>query len=257
MVNRLWNDHFGRGIVGTPSDFGIMGERPSHPELLDWLAAELIRNHWSLKKLHKLILTSATWQQSSALNAEAAKVDATNRLLWRKSPLRLEAEMVRDAVLSVAGQLNPAMGGPGFQDFRTFTFNSQFYEIIDPEGYAFQRRSIYRTWIRSGTNPLLDVLDCPDPSTTAPVRAVTTTPLQALALLNNSFMLRMSDRFAERARADAGDQVTAQIERLYFLAYARLPVPDEITIAKEFVAQHGLPAFCRVVFNSNEFLYID
>lgn len=257
IANRLWHYHFGVGIVDTPNDFGFNGGRPSHPELLDWLAAYLIKNHWSLKQLHRAIVLSATYRQASATNTEAVKIDAGNRLLWRKTPLRLEAEMLRDAVLSVSGELNPTMGGPGFQDFRTFTNNSQFYEVIDAEGYAYQRRSIYRTATRSGTNPLLDVLDCPDPSTTAPSRAVTTTPLQALALLNDSFMLRMAERFANRVRGESEGGVASHVTRAYRLAFARDPTPAEITTASEFVAKHGLAAFCRVIFNANEFLYIE
>lgn len=257
IANRLWHYHFGVGIVETPNDFGFNGGRPSHRELLDWLAAELVRGNWSLKQLHRTIVLSATYRQSSAFSEQAAKIDAGNRLLWRKSPLRLEAEVLRDAVLKVAGQLNPTMGGPGYHDFRTFTFNSQFYEVFDPEGYRFARRSIYRTWVRSGTNPLLDVLDCPDPSATTPARAVTTTPLQALALLNNSFMLRMADRFADRVCQEAGEAVDDQVTRAYELAYARPPRPDELAAARAFAGAHGLAAFCRVIFNSNEFLYVD
>ena len=164
-------------------------------------------------------------------------------------------------MLVAAGEFNSAMGGPGFQDFRTFTFNSQFYEPLDPVGYEFNRRTVYRTWVRSGRNEFLDVFDCPDPSTTAPRRAVTTTPLQALALLNNSFTLRMAERLADRARREAGTteapNVEREIEQVYALALQRAPEAEERTEAKSFVAGHGLPAFCRVIFNSNEFLYVD
>ena len=270
VANRLWHYHFGAGLVETPNDFGFNGGRPSHPELLDYLAAELIspspgKGHgngaqggaWSLKHLHRLIVNSATYRQSSRANRAAMKVDAQNRLLWRRNPQRLEAEAVRDAILKIAGELNPAMGGPGFQDFRTFTFNSQFYEMLDPVGAEFQRRTVYRTWVRSGRNEFLDVFDCPDPSTTSPRRAVTTTPLQALALLNNSFTLRMADRLAERARQEAGDAVANQLRAVYDLTYGRAPTADELSRGEAFVAQHGLAPFCRVVFNSNEFLYID
>lgn len=257
IVNRLWQYHFGVGLVDTPNDFGFNGGRPSHPELLDWLATELQRNRWSLKQLHRTIVLSAAYQQAATFSVQAARVDAANRLLWRKTPLRLEAEELRDAVLAVAGQLNRTVGGPGYQDFRTFTNNSQFYEVFDAEGFAFQRRSLYRTCIRSGTSPLLDVLDCPDPSATAPTRAVTTTPLQALALLNDSFMLRMADRFAERLRDEAGGDVAAQVDRAYRLAFARPIGPDERAMAEQFVSQHGLAALCRVMFNANEFLYVE
>jgi hypothetical protein len=257
IVNRLWQYHFGVGLVETPNDFDFNASRPSHGDLLDWLAAELLRQNWSLKKLHRQILLSAAYRRSATYQPGAARVDAANRLLWRKGPLRLEAETLRDAILSVAGQLNPVMGGPGYRDFRTFTNNSQFYEVYDAEGFTFQRRSLYRTVIRSGTSPLLDAFDCPDPSTIAPARAVTTTPLQALALLNDSFVLRMADRFAERLRDESGADASAQIEHAYRLALSRAPEPEELTETKAFVTEHGMPAFCRVLFNSNEFLYID
>jgi hypothetical protein len=273
IANRLWHYHFGAGIVETPNDFGFNGGRPSHPELLDWLAAELInprtpvaqiRNPksenpdppWSLKHLHRLIVTSATYRQSAEANPAASQIDAGNRLLWRKTPQRLEAEALRDAMLAVAGELNPAMGGPGFHDFRTFMFNSQFYEPVDPVGYEFNRRTVYRTWVRSGRNEFLDVFDCPDPSTTAPRRAVTTTPLQALALLNNSFTLRMAGRLAARVGREARG-LEEELSWLYDLAFSRKPQAAELTEARAFVAQHGLVAFCRVIFNSNEFLYVD
>ncbi|MFN0051670.1 MAG: DUF1553 domain-containing protein [Planctomycetales bacterium] len=257
IANRLWQYHFGTGLVETPNDFGFNGGRPSHPELLDFLAAQLQENHWSLKHLHRLIVRSATYRQSSQGNAAALRVDSHNRWLWRRAPQRLEAEAVRDAILTVAGQLNPSMGGPGYQDFRTFTFNSQFYEMLDPVGFEFQRRTVYRTWVRSGRNEFLDVFDCPDPSTTAPRRAVTTTPLQALALLNNSFTLRMADDAARRVAADAGEEAPRQVARLYELAYSRPSSEDELQSAVRFISEHGLAALCRVVFNSNEFLYID
>ena len=272
IINRLWHYHFGTAIVDTPNDFGFNGGRPSHPELLDWLASELleptpitknrnsnssVRNApWSLKRLHRLIVTSAAYRQSSLSNA-AAGVDAGNRLLWHKTPQRLEAEALRDAILVVAGEFNPTMGGPGFRDFRTFTFNSQFYEPIDPVGYEYNRRTVYRTWVRSGRNDFLDVFDCPDPSTTAPRRAVTTTPLQALALLNNSFTLRMADRLAARATRESDRGLDNEIRRVYDLAFHRPAQPEELAEAKGLVLKHGLPAFCRVVFNANEFLYVD
>ena len=157
----------------------------------------------------------------------------------------------------MSGELNPAVGGPGYHDFTTFIFNSQFYDIVDPVGRSFARRSLYRTWVRSGRNPFLEVFDCPDPSTKTPRRAVTTTPLQALSLLNNSFMLRMSERFSERAKRDSGEDVVSQIGRVCVLMYGRAATPDEVAGWREFVAAHGLPALARVLFNSNAFLYVD
>jgi len=221
------------------------------------LASELIDSGWSLKHVHRLMVTSATYLQASRFRADCAAVDAGNRLLWRRSPARLEAEALRDSILSVAGQLNTQYGGPPYRDFDTHVHNSQFYEMTDPDGPEFYRRTIYRTWIRSGRNHLLDVFDCPDPSTTAPARAVTTTPIQALALMNNSFVLRMAERFAERVSTDVGVDPAAQSKRVYELAYGRLPGDEESIVASKFIGAHGLPAFCRVVFNSNEFIHVD
>ena len=257
IVNRLWHYHFGTGIVDTPNDFGFNGGRPSHPELLDWLASELIRSGWSIKRLQRLLVTSNTYRQSSRVREDAARLDTGNRLLWRKSPQRLEAETLRDMLLATAGVLNRTMHGPGFYDFRTFISNSQFYELRDPIGATFQRRSIYRTWVRSGRSPFLDVFDCPDPSTKTPQRAVTTTPLQALALLNNSFVLRMADHCADGIRKDAGDNVGRQVDVLFHTVFGRAPDREEMQLCEELVHQHGLSALCRVVFNSNELLFVD
>lgn len=257
LVNRLWHYHFGLGLVDTPNDFGFNGGRPSHPELLDWLAHELVRSGWSIKHLQRLIVTSATYRQSSVFRDAAAKVDADNRLVWRKAPWRLEAESLRDIMLMLAGELDMVIHGPGYYDFVTFTSNSQFYEMRDPIGTSFQRRSIYRTWLRSGRSPLLDVFDCPDPSTKTPHRAVTTTPLQALSLLNNSFVLRMAERFATRVKAEAGEDVQGQVRRVFEHAYGRPPDSAEQPPCEKLVRDHGLATLCRVVFNSNELLYVD
>lgn len=257
IVNRVWHYHFGSGLVETPNDFGFNGARPSHPELIDWLAADLIEHGWSLKHLHRQILMSATYRQSSQRNPAAAAIDGNNRLLWRKSPTRLEAEDVRDAVLSIAGQLNPEIGGPGYHDFTTYVHNAQFYDMRDPVGASFNRRSLYRTWVRSGRNHFLDAFDCPDPSTKTPTRAVTTTPLQALAMMNNSFVLRMSDQLAARLTNEFGEAPADQIRGATRLAFGRSPADEEITVGAAFINEHGLPAYCRVLFNSNEFLYVD
>ncbi len=258
IVNRLWHHHFGVGLVDTPSDFGFNGGRPSHPELLDHLAGELLRRKGSLKAMHRLVVTSAAYRQSSRWSAAAAKIDADNRLLWRKSPARLEAEAVRDTLLAVAGQLNRDGGGPGYEDFLVTVFGvTQSFKNVDRPGPEYQRRSLYRTWARSGRNNLLDAFDCPDPSTNTPRRAMTTTPAQALSLLNNALVLRMADAFADRLRREAGQNAARQVERAYLLAYGRPAVGEEAAAARQFIDRHGLPAFCRVVFNSNEFLYID
>jgi hypothetical protein len=257
IVNRLWHYHFGIGLVDTPSDFGFNGGRPSHPELIDHLAATLIQHDWHLKPLHRLITTSATYRQASEWRERAASIDADNRLLWRKAPIRLEAESLRDTLLWISGRLNRQMGGPGYRDFTTFVQNTQFYLMQDVDGPAFNRRSIYRTWVRSGRNGLLDVFDCPDPSTRTPRRAVTVTPLQALSLMNNVFVLRSSRELAERVRHEVGDQIDQRIRRVYELAYARQPAEDELILARQFATKHGLPALCRVLLNCNELLYVD
>lgn len=262
IVNRLWHYHFGVGLVDTPNDFGFNGGRPSHPELLDWLAAELIRGDWSLKHIQRCILSSATYQQSSQFAAEAAQVDQNNRLLWRMSPKRLDAETLRDTLLQFAGKLERRSGGPGFYEFTTYVHNSQFYDQRDAIGSTFERRTLYRTWVRSARSNFLDAFDCPDPSTKAPQRAATTTPLQALSLLNNAFVLRMADSLAERAQQahhgpTASGQTREQIAYVLREVFGRSASDLELSEYVEFVNRTNLAAFCRAVFNSNELLYID
>jgi hypothetical protein len=258
MVNRLWHYHFGAGLIETPSDFGFNGGRPSHPELLDWLADEFRRSGYRVKHMHRLLITSAAYRQASRYRPDASKLDGGNRLLWRKSPVRLEAEVLRDAVLSVAGKLNAAGGGPGYQDFKmTIRGATYYYTPHEDDSPEHCRRTVYRTWVRSGRHPLLDTLDCPDPSTATPRRTVTTTPLQALSLLNSDFMLRMADHFARRVEREAGTEVAPQIVRAYSLALGRPPDRQEAELARTIVARHGLAILCRALFNSNEFMYAD
>ena len=257
IVNRIWHHHFGVGFVNTPNDFGFTGGRPTHPELLDYLASRLIESGWSLKAIHRMIVSSEAWQQATIENEHFASQDAENRLLWRGSRIRLDAETLRDSMLSVSGQLNETRGGPSYQDFKTFNFNSQFYEMLDPAGREFNRRTIYRMIIRSGRNRMLDAFDCPDPSATAPKRSVTTTPLQSLSLMNHSFVLRMADHFAARTRSEVGDDIDDQIDRVVRLAWCRSPSDSERDLLKQFVTEHDLASLCRVIFNSNEFLYVD
>jgi len=262
IVNRLWGYHFGAGLVRTPSDFGFQGGQPSHLELLDWLAGQLVHppdgRPWSLKRIHRLIVTSATYRQSSQANEAALKIDADNRLHWRHEPQRLEAEAFRDAVLAVSGQLDPRLGGPGFRDWKeTSAGDNETYTVFDAVGGEFNRRSIYRSSVRSGTSRLLDTLDCPDPSVATPQRSVTSTPLQALTLLNNKFMEYYSSRFAERLKQDAKDDGAAQVRRGYALAFGRPPDDEELAFGQKFVAERGLDQFCLVLLNANEFLYVD
>lgn len=258
IVNRVWQYHFGRGLVDTANDLGFSGGVPTHPELLDWLASELIRQKWSLKELHRTIVLSATWQQASLPRKEALVLDADNRLLWRYSPRRMEAEAIRDAMLAITGQLNSTLGGPSYKDFRPYEHKGgQFYEPQDFVGPEFNRRSVYRMWARGGKNPLLDTFDCPDPSTAAPKRGVTTTPLQALSLLNNSFTLRMADDLAARVTRDVGEDKSKQVARAIELAYGRTATTVEISTSLPLVEKHGLAPFCRVLLNTNGFLYVN
>jgi hypothetical protein len=256
MVNRLWQYHLGRGLVASPSDFGFNGERPSHPELLDWLADELVRAGWSVKHLHRLILLSATYRQSARPNAEAAAVDADNRLLWRFPARRLEAETVRDVMLAVSGQLHPRMGGPSYRPFTITVFNSTFYNLVDETTPEMQRRTVYRMCVNSAKNPLLDALDCPDPSVKAPRRAVTTTPLQALGLMNNAFVLRQARQFAERVARETADGPGARAVLAYRLALGREPTAAETERAVHHLREHGLESLCWVLFNASELLYM-
>ena len=257
IVNRVWHYHFGAGIVETPNDLGFNGGRPSHPELLDWLAAALLERRYSLKALHRLIVTSAAYRQASAPRKDCLRVDAENRLLWRFRPHRLEGESLRDGMLAVSGLLNRAVGGKGFSDYAVRDFNgTAYFDPIDPVGPEFQRRSIYRFTPRGANRGLLDTFDCPDPAAAAPRRAVTTTPLQALSLWNSGFALRMSEAFAARTRKEAAG-VEKRIHRIWQLAYQRDPVPIEVKLATKLIADHGLVPLCRAILNSNEFVTVE
>jgi mono/diheme cytochrome c family protein len=257
LVNRLWHHHFGQGIVTTPSDFGLGGDKPSHPELLDWLADELLRSGWSLKHMHKLIVMSAAYrQQSTSHNDTASRLDAQNRLLWRQNPRRLDAESVHDAVLSVAGTLNPAMGGPGYRDFNFTEAYAPIYDYITPDKPELLRRSIYRFVVRTTPHQFMSTLDCPDPANFTPARAQTTTALQALTLSNNEFMLQQAKSLATRIENET-DSRTAAIRRAFLLCLQREPKAEEQSAATHLVAEQGLFALCRMLINTNEFVYLD
>ena len=276
MANRLWHYHFGRGIVETLNDFGFAGVRPTHPELLDWLAAEFMRGEpagtsqsaprtsggtkrhqaWSVKRLHKLILMSSTYRQGSSLNPAAAAVDADNALLWRYAPRRVEGEVIRDAMLAVAGNLNPQLGGPSFRPFTVTNHGSDFYHLIDKDTPEFNRRSIYRAHVNSGKSPLLDSLDCPDPAVKVPARRVTTTPLAALALMNDSFVQRQVDTFAARVVKETNNDMALAIVRAFQYAFGRSPTATESRMAANLAQDQGLPQVCWVLMNATEFLYV-
>jgi mono/diheme cytochrome c family protein len=262
IVNRLWGDHFGEGLIRTPSDFGFQGGLPSHPELLDWLAGELLHpaegKPWSLKRIQRLIVTSAAYRQSSRSTPKAAQVDGENRLVWRRPLQRLDAETFRDAVLAVSGDLDLRLGGPGYRDFKVSSAgNNETYTVFDALGPEFNRRSLYRTCVRSGTSYLLDTLDCPDPSVATPRRSVTSTPLQALTLLNDVFIEHYAGRFAERLAREAPEGTSAQVRRAFALALARPPTDEEAEFGERFVSERSLAQFCIVLFNTNEFMFVE
>jgi hypothetical protein len=264
IVNRVWQDHFGRGIVETPNDFGHMGALPSHPELLDWLACEFrdggefIRTAGSIKQLHRLIVTSATYRQSCADDSANARLDGGNQFLWRMNRSRLDAEAIRDSVLSVAGQLDLTMGGPGFRDFGFKDDHSPHYAYAeyDPDAAGTQRRSVYRLIVRSVPDPFMETLDCADPSQIVARRNETLTPLQALAMMNNRFMVRMAEHFAERVEK-LGADLPGQIDAACRLAYGRAATDLERRTLVEVAQRHGLASACRLILNANEFVFVD
>jgi mono/diheme cytochrome c family protein len=299
-VNRIWQYHFGKGIVKTPSDFGATGDRPSHPELLDWLAAEFIyptRNAgdrtagrrsdganganpqskgWSWKAMHRLILLSNAYRQSSQFNEQAAAKDPENRLLWRMNPRRLEAEPLRDSILAVSGKLNPEMFGPGIYpriDPDVINSGSRPRWPLDAkDDQSTWRRSVYIFVKRSVLLPLIEVFDCPATVVSGPSRAVSTVSPQALALMNNEFVLQQTGFFAERVAKEAGADRRAQVVRAFEIALNRTPSAKEIEWSLSFLKSQAdgyaqrnnekpdasaLRDFCHAIINLNEFLYVD
>lgn len=253
IVNRVWQHHFGTGLVATSSDFGKMGALPSHPELLDWLAIDLIEHGWSLKHLHRLILSSQTYQQSSQPHSDALKIDADCRLLWRFPPRRLEAEAIRDSILAVSGKLNLTTGGPGFDFFNQRGGLSDYVSLqtFDESGW---RRMIYAHKVRMQAIDIFSSFDCPDGGQMKPRRTQSITPLQSLSLLNSPFTTRQAEFFAERVRAEASHSPTEQIAKAFRLAYSRDPDAEELEYLRTMVDAHGLSQLCRVILNTSEFV---
>jgi hypothetical protein len=258
IVNRVWHYHFGQGLVDTPNDFGKMGGKPSHPELLDWLAVDFRDRGQSLKDLHRLIVRSSVYRQASTHNPDAAKADSGNRLLWRMNRRRLEAEAVRDAVLAVSGKLDLKMYGPGYRPFGFQEDHSPRYKYDehDPDDPVSWRRSVYRFLVRSVPDPFMETLDCADPSLIVEKRNETLTAVQALALLNNKFMVRMAEHFAERA-AQAGDTLEARVSAPWRLGLGRSPTAEELEVLTAYARKHGLANACRMILNTNEFCFVD
>ena len=260
-VNRLWQYQFGVGLVDTPNDFGRNGTKPTHPELLDWLAAELVHPTspapaWSLKHIQRLIVTSATWRQSSQPSKKALDIDASSRLLWRFPPRRLEAEGIRDSLLAVSGNLDSKAGGPSFFLHNVDRENVYHYHPKEEFGTNDTRRMVYAFKVRMEQDGIFGAFDCPDGSLVIPKRSVSTTPLQALNLFNSRFMLQQSEILTQRLRRDAGEDRRAQIQRAWNLAFNRTATQAELDDATAFANASGMPALCRALLNSNEFLFI-
>lgn len=255
LVNRIWQHHFGTGIVQTPSDFGNNGVRPTHPELLDFLANRFIATGYSMKSVHRHILLSATYQQSSAPRPDALAADAACRFLWRYPPRRLEAEPIRDSILAVSGALDLTMGGPGWSAFQDNTNYVRVYNPRDDWGPPQWRRAIYQTVVRMRVDGVFGAFDCPDAGQVAPKRTVSTTALQALNLFNSTFIMQQSDRLARRLKGDVGDSPSRQVRRAFALAYSREPTAEETELSVNFIKQQGLTLFCRALLNSDEFVF--
>jgi len=258
LVNRVWHYHFGTGIVDTPGDFGFLGGQPTHPELLDYLAHRLHANGWKLKALHREILLSQTYQQSADFRESAARVDKDARFLWRFPPRRLGAEEVRDTMLAVTGKLDERMGGPGFRLYDYKSDNVSTYSALDKVGPETYRRAVYHQSARASVVDVLSDFDLPDNAFGVPRRANTTTPLQALTMLNHSFTLDMATALANRVEKETGkEDATKQVQRANTLAFQRQPSKSELTAATALITKHGLNAFCRALLNANELIYLE
>jgi hypothetical protein len=282
MVNRVWQWHFGAGLVPTANDFGMMGEEPSHPELLDWLAAEFVAKAWSVKHLHRLIVLSSTYRMAAAANPAASRADPADRLLWRWPQRRLQAEAVRDAILAVSGRLNPRMGGPSvYPPIPRAVLEGQSrpgdgWGKSSPREAA--RRSIYIFVKRVLAVPELELLDAPDTTCSCEQRLVSTTAPQALTFLNGAFMHEQAGHFASRLEAEASKEPAAQVRRAFELAFSRSPTSREQKLSLDFlgaqrrqiaadvaagktrggdIPHKALEAFCLVVLNINEFVYLN
>jgi hypothetical protein len=266
IVNRVWAEHFGPGIVESLGDLGFQGDRPTHPGLLDWLATEFVRDGWSLKKLHRLIVLTDAYRQGSAFNPAAAKVDPHNDLLWRMNRRRLDGEALRDSVLSVAGSLNPKAGGASVFPELPAEMKPSGAWPVSPDPTERDRRSVYVYVKRNLRYPLFGAFDAPDRNEACSRRFETTTPAQSLMLLNEKLYADKARKFAERVSREAGTDPGAAVERAYLIALSRKPTSEERTAAVRFLAEQanraGGPAealadFCHALFNLNEFVYVD
>ena len=260
IVNRVWHHHFGHGLVSTLNDFGRNGSSPTHPELLDWMAARFRDGNGSLKQLHRLIVTSATYRQSSRHKELFARTDRDNVYLWRMNRRRLDAESTRDAILQMSGLVDWKMGGPPARQFvltgGVHVTPTVKYEDFDLDSPDARRRSVYRFIFRTVPDPFMEALDCPDASQFTPKRSTSMTSLQALAMLNSRFVVRYSEHIANRLEHDTADR-HQQIRLLFEMAFGRPPMNDELEAVAAYADQYGLPNACRIIVNSNEFMFVD
>jgi mono/diheme cytochrome c family protein len=257
IANRVWQHHFGTGIVDTPNDFGFLGGKPSHPALLDWLSRRLHQHGWSLKSLHRDVLHSHAYQQSAAFRQDGANADAGARLLWRFPPRRLDAEQLRDSMLEAAGVLKNKMYGPGFQLYEHRSDNVSTYVPLSVQGPETYRRTVYHQNVRASLLDVLTDFDQPDNAYSTPRRSLTTTPLQSLALFNHRFAIDMSKAMERRIDGESGSKPHSRVAHAYRIALQRSATAEEFRAAKPLVGRHGLAALCRALLNSNEFLYLE
>ena len=260
IVNRIWSHHFGRGIVATLDNFGKMGEPPTHPQLLDWLAVEFMDRGWSVKQLHRLIMTSEAYRMSSQFQDSASAAQDPNAVyLWRYPIQRLDAEIVRDAIMSVSGALDLTVGGPPVFPHIPAEILASMSEGIwkrQEDGPQSWRRSVYVYRKRGLVFPMFEVFDLPDQNTTCGRRNVSTVPTQALTMLNDEFVLRQAKLFADRVKEAAPGDPARQIDLAYRIALSRSPREEEARLAADFLRKRSLADFTHVLLNLNEFLYV-
>jgi cytochrome c553 len=261
MVNRIWQGHFGEGLVRTPNDFGRLGESPTHPELLDWLAIEFAVRGWSVKQMHRLIMLSSVYRTSSIADDQSLAKDPENRFLSHMARRRLDSDSLRDSVLAVAGTLNLKMGGVGVippltrEEIPAARFPNLWPANPDPAEH--NRRSVYLQMKRSLTLPILQIFDAPDTATSCPRRERSTVAPQALALMNSEFTVAQAEQFANRIKKKAGDSPEAQVETGWKIGFGRAPTSEERQIAFDYLSRNSLPRLCLLFFNMNEFVYVD
>ncbi len=263
VVNRLWQHHFGVGLVRTSNNFGKLGEKPTHPKLLDWLARELIRHDWRLKTIHRLILRSAVYTQSTKWDRARHEIDPENSLIWRRRPRRLEAEILRDSIMNTAGTLNRTLYGPSIKPWVSNdainTGSTNKWPTNVKDGPNTWRRSVYVFMRRSMRVPFFETFDTPDAMSSRGKREETTVPTQALLLLNNEFVRGQAAHFAKRVSPNEGEDRARIVENAYWLAFSRAPTDDEREMGVEFISSEGqsVENFCHLLLTLNEFIYVD